>query len=163
MSIQTKHTCSLPATRLIGGKELLLDLYGGPMGTASNEKPTVTLRLTRPSKGSVADGDGEIRDEASVQDVKAGSWQTTSFDISGFTTLLDASDEVTLTLVMDYPASSSPKGPSAHHMGLAGMYVTGATAATGVSAGTVAAVVVVLILLVGGVTAILFIRHRKKK
>lgn len=155
-------TVTLPATRLIGGKELLLDLYGGPMGTESNEKPAVTLRLTRPSKGSVADGDGEIRYEATVQDVKAGSWQTASFDISGFTTLLDASDEVTLTLVMDYPASTSPKGPSAHHMGLAGVYVTGATAATGVSAGTVAVIVGALILLVGGVTAILFIRHRRR-
>ena len=157
-------TVTLPATRLIGGKELLLDLYGGPLGNASSgEKPTVTLRLTRSSKGSVADGDGEIRYEASVQDVKAGSWQTASFDISGFTTLLDASDEVTLTLVMDYPASTAPKGPSAHHMGLAGVYVTGAAAVSGTSTGVVIAVVAGLILLVGGVTAILFIRHRKKK
>ena len=155
-------TVTLPATHLIGGKELIFDLYGGPMGGAASSKPTVTLRLTRASKGSVADGAGEIRYEASVDGIKSGSWQTVSFDITAFTSLLDASDEVTLTLTMDYPPDTAPKGPSAHHMGLAGVYVLGPVAVGGAPTGVVVAVVAVLILLVVGVTLILFLRHRKK-
>ena len=155
-------TVTLPATKLIGGKELILDLYGGPMGSSAEAKPTVTLRLTRASKGSVADGAGEIRYESSVDGIKSGSWQTVSFDITAFTSLLEASDEVTVTLTIDYPADASPKGPSAHHMGLAGIYILGPVAVSGAPAGVVVAVVAALILLVAGVTLLLFLRHRKK-
>ena len=157
-------TVTLPATRLIGGKELILDLYGGPLGASSTgAKPTVTLRLTRAAKGSAADGEGTIRYEATVSEVKSGSWQTASFDITPFTALLDASDEVTVTLIMDYPTDTAPSGPTAHHMGLAGIYVLGPTAAAGTPTGVVVAVIAALILLVAGVTALLFIRHRKRR
>lgn len=157
-------TVTLPATDLIGGKELIFDLYAGQKASAgSSAKPTVTLRLTRPAVGSVAEGQGEILYEASVSEVKSGSWQTASFDITPFTTLLNASDEVTLTLILDYPAATAPDGPTAHDMGLAGVYITGHTAATGTPAGLVIAIVIALILLVAGVFVCLLIRYRKKR
>ena len=157
-------TVTLPATSLIGGKELILDLYAGPMGnTPSTVKPTVTLRLTRAAKGAIAEGMGEIRYEASVQDVKSASWQTASFDISSFTALLDASDEVTVTLVMDYPADNAPNGPTTHHMGLAGVYVTGTTAASSASFWITLAIVALLVLSAVGVAVLLVIRRIKKK
>ena len=157
-------TVTLPATSLIGGKEMILDLYAGPMGnTPSTAKPTVTLRLTRASKGAVSEGMGEIRYEASVSEVKSASWQTASFDISAFTALLDASDEVTMTLVMDYPTDTAPNGPTTHHMGLAGVYVTGTTAASSASFWITLAIVAVLALSAVGVAVLLVIRHIKKK
>jgi hypothetical protein len=157
-------TVTLPATDLIGGKELLFDLYAGPVrnGGSSSAKPTLTLRLTRTAKGSAADGDGEVLYEASVSDVKGGVWQTAVFNISEFTSHLDASDEVTATLLMDYPLDMAGNDAPAHNLGLAGVYVTGNTAASRAPAGVVIAVVIALILLVGAVFAILFLRHRKQ-
>ncbi len=156
-------TVTLPATDLIGGKEMVFDLFAGQLASeASSAKPTVTLRLTRAAKGSVADGDGEILYEASVSDVKAGSWQTAVFHVTEFTSLLDASDEVTLTLLMDYPLDNAPDGPTAHNLGLAGIYITGNTAAAGTSAGLVVGIIIVLILLVAGVFVFLYLRHRRK-
>ena len=155
-------TVTLPASSLIGGREMILDLYGGLLGTTDSEtNPTVTLRLIRASKGSIADGAGEIRYEASVSEIKSGSWQTVSFDISTFTDLLDADDEVTVTLLMDYPIDAAQNGPTAHHLGLAGVYVLGPTASTGISKGVVVVIMVVLGILVAGMTAVLFIRHRQ--
>ena len=157
-------TVTLPATDLIGGKEMIFDLYAGQKAsTGSSARPTVTLRLTRPATGSAADGQGEIRYEASVYEVKSGSWQTASFDITPFTTLLNASDEVTMTLILDYPTSTAPDGSTTHDMGLAGVYLTGHTAATGTPAGLVIGIVAVLILLVVGVFVCLLIRYRKKR
>ena len=157
-------TVTIPATHLIGGKELILDLYGGQMGNEIiGVRPTVTLRLTRPSKGTVADGAGEIRYEASVDGIKSGSWQTVSFDVTEFASRLDASDEVTLTLTMDYPTDTAPNGSTTHHMGLAGVYVVGSTAATGTQKGLVIAVIVVLGLLIVSASIWTILCHRKKK
>lgn len=158
-------TVTLPATDLIGGKELLFDLYAGPVrdGNASAAKPTVTLRLTRAATGSVADGDGEVLYEASVSDIKGSVWQTAVFSVEDFTARLDASDEVTLTLLLDYPLDMEGNGAPAHNLGLAGVYVTGKTAASGTPAGVVIAVTVGLIALVGAVFVILLLRHRKRK
>jgi hypothetical protein len=143
---------------------MIFDLYAGQKAsTGSSARPTVTLRLTRPATGSAADGQGEIRYEASVYEVKSGSWQTASFDIAPFTTLLNASDEVTMTLILDYPTSTAPDGSTTHDMGLAGIYLTGHTAATGTPAGLVIGIVAVLILLVVGVFVCLLIRYRKKR
>ncbi len=158
-------TVTLPATELIGGKELLFDLYAGPVrngSTSSSAKPTLTLRLSRAAKGSAADGDGEILYEAAVSDVKASVWQTAAFNISEFADRLDASDEVTVTLLMDYPLNTAGNDVPSHNLGLAGVYVTGNTAASKVPAGVVIAVVIALIVLVGAVFAILFLRHRKQ-
>lgn len=156
-------TVALPATDLIGAKEMIFDLYAGQTASeGSSARPTVTLRLTRAAKGSVADGDGEIRYEASVSDVRSGAWQSAVFDVTAFTTLLDASDEVTLTLLMDYPAETAQKGISSHDLGLAGVYITGNTAATGTPARSVIAIVIALILLVAAVFLFLFLRHRRK-
>ena len=157
-------TVTIPATELIGGEELLLDLYAGPVRDGQNAaaKPTLTLRLTRAAKGSVADGDGEVLYEASVSDVKGSVWQTAVFNVEEFTARLDTSDEVTMTLLLDYPLDMEGNDVPAHNIGLAGVYVTGNTAASGAPAGLVIGVVVALILLVAAVFAFLFLRHRKQ-
>ena len=156
-------TVTLPATDLIGAKEMIFDLYAGQTASSgSSAKPTVTLRLTRSAKGAVADGDGELRFEASVSEVRSGTWQTAVYDVTAFTTLLDASDEVTLTLLIDYPAETAPSGISSHDLGLAGVYVTGNTAASGTPAGLVVGIVITLILLVAAVFVFLFLRHRRR-
>ena len=157
-------TVTIPATDLIGGKELLLDLYGGQTETSvSSVRPTVTLRLTRPSRGEAADGAEEIRYEASVSDIKSASWQTVSFEISDFAARLDTTDEVTLTLFLDYPPATAPNGPTAHHLGLAGVYVVGSTTAAGTSKGFVIAVIVLLSILVIGATALLAFGKKRRK
>lgn len=157
-------TVTIPAADLIGGKELILDLYGGQTETSvPGVRPTVTLRLTRPSKGAVADGAGELRYEASVDGIKSGSWQTVTFDVADFASRLDTTDEVILTLTMDYPTDTAPNGPTTHHMGLAGVYIEGPTAAAGTHRGLVIAVVAVLGLLIVGASAWMILAHRKKK
>lgn len=156
-------TVTLSATELIGGKELVFDLYGGQIASAgSTAKPTFTLRLTRPSKGALADGDGELRYVASVEELKSGAWQTAVFNVSEFTALLDADDQVTLTLLMDYPVSAAPDGESSHDLGLVGISVVGHTAASESSAGVVIAVVVSLTVLIVCLVALLYLRHKKR-
>ena len=156
-------TVTLPATELIGGKELMFDLYAGPVRNGgSSAKPTLTLQLTRAATGSVADGDGEVVYEASVADVKGSVWQTAVFNVEEFVSKLDASDEVTMTLLLDYPLDTAGEDASSHNLGLAGVYITGHTAASGAPAWVVIVVVIALILLVGAVVVILFLRHRKQ-
>jgi hypothetical protein len=123
----------------------------------------VTLRLTRPSRGEASDGAEEIRYEASVSDIKSASWQTVSFEISDFAARLDTTDEVTLTLFLDYPPETAPNGPTAHHLGLAGVYVVGSTAAAGTSKGLIIAVIVLLSILVIGATALLAFGKKRRK
>jgi hypothetical protein len=157
-------TVTLSATDLIGAKEMILDLYGGQTGSSGSVvRPTLTLRLTRSAKGAVADGDGEIRYEATVSEVKSGAWQSAVFDVTPFTTLLDASDEVTITLLMDYPTETAPEGITSHDLGLAGIHITGHTAATQTPAGLVVGIVIALILLVAAVFVFLFMRYKKKR
>jgi hypothetical protein len=153
-------TASVPATNLIGSKQILLDLYAGPLqNTASGAKPTVTLRLIRSAKGAVSAGDGELLYEASVADVSASTWQTASFDISEFTKLLDADDTVTLSVLVHYPDGSSWSGAS--NLGLAGIYAVGGTTSSGSPSGLILAVVIILVLLAaGGLTFILMRRRR---
>lgn len=156
-------TVTLSASDLIGGKELIFDLYAGQLASAGESaRPTVTLRLTRKAAGAVADGRGEVRCEIPVSEVRSGVWQTASFPISEFTALLDASDEVTLTLTMDYPLGDAPSGSTAHTMGLAGVYITGNTAVSGTPAALVVVIVAVLVLLVAGTVAVLYLRHRRR-
>jgi hypothetical protein len=155
-------TVELPSSRIIGGKELIFDLYAGPVRTGSEggtDKPTVTLRLTRPSKGAGSAGDGTILYEATVTDVKGGVWQTLTFDIASFTEQLDASDEVTMTLLVDYPSAET--WHAATELGLAGVYITGNTAADRPSTGVVVGIVAALVVLV--VVGFLFLRSRRRR
>lgn len=153
-------TTSLPATDLIGSKQVLLDLYAGPLqNTSSEAKPTVTLRLIRSAKGAVSAGDGELLYEASVTDVSASTWQTASFDVSEFTKLLDADDTVTLSVLVHYPDGSSWSGAS--NLGLAGIHVVGGTATSGSSTGLLLAVVIILVLLAAGGLTFLLMRRRR--
>ena len=141
-------TVTIPAANLIGGKELILDLYAGQagaFGASAEERPTLTLRLIRPSKGSASEGDGEILYEASVSEVKGSSWQTATFDIAEFVSHLDAEDTVTLTLLMDHHAADS-----SYNLGLAGVYVTGNTVASKSSKGLVIGIVIALMVIGGG-------------
>jgi hypothetical protein len=141
-------TVTIPAANLIGGKELILDLYAGQagaFGVSAEERPTLTLRLTRPSKGSTSEGDGEILYESSVSEVKGSSWQTATFDIAEFVSHLDAEDTVTLTLLMDHHAADS-----SYNLGLAGVYVTGNTVASKSSKGLVIGIVIALVVIGGG-------------
>ena len=154
---------TLPATGLIGGRELLFDLFAGAMAfeNASDHKPTLTLRLTREAKGAVADGEGELLYEASVSELKGSNWQTAVFDISSFTELLDASDEVTLTLLMDDPEKDS--SVTAYGMGIAAIHVTGNTAASGNSTVTAVVILVILALMVIAAFVFLLIKHKRRR
>ena len=151
-------TITIPAANLIGGKELIFDLYAGQagaFGVSAEERPTLTLRLTRPSKGSTSEGDGEILYEASVSEVKGSSWQTATFDIGEFVNYLDAEDTVTLTLLMDHHAADST-----YNLGLAGVYVTGSTVSSGVSKGLVIGIVIACVVFIGGVFGYLFLKNK---
>lgn len=156
-------TVTLSATDLIGAKEMILDLYGGQIAAAdASAKPTLTLRLTRSAKGAVADGDGEIRYEATVSELRSGAWQSAVFDVTPFTTLLDASDKVTITLLMDYPADTAPDGTTSHDLGLAGIHITGHTAATNTPTGLVVGIVAAVVLLAAVVFVFLLLRNRRR-
>lgn len=151
-------TVTIPAANLIGGKELILDLYAGQagaFGVSAEERPTLTLRLTRPSKGSASEGDGEILYEASVSEVKGSSWQTATFDIAEFVKHLDAEDTVTLTLLMDHHAADS-----SYNLGLAGVYVTGNTVASKSSKGLVIGIVIAILVIGGGTFGYWFWRKK---
>jgi hypothetical protein len=154
---------TLPATQLIGGRELLIDLFAGTAAAenASAHKPTLTLRLSREAKGAVSDGQGEILYEATVSDVKGSHWQTAVFDISEFTRLLDASDEVTLTLLMDDPAADSRV--TAYGMGIAALHVTGNTAASGSNRTLATVILAALGLMVIAAFVFLLWRHKKRR
>ncbi|MBE6653016.1 MAG: hypothetical protein E7610_06340 [Ruminococcaceae bacterium] len=150
----------LPASDILGGKKLLLDLYAGGED-ASVKASRITLRLTRFSKGSTGDGDGEILYEASVGDIRDGVWHTLAFDVGGFTTLLDSDDEVSMMLLMDYGGGASDC--SSAYLGLAGVYVSGNAAAAKHSTGLVIGVVAALSVVVIGVFVFLLIRYRRRR
>ena len=153
-------TALVPAADLIGGKELIFDLFAGQtgaFGVSAEDRPTLTLRLTRPTKGAPSEGDGEILYEASVSGVKGSSWQSVTFDIAEFVSHLDAEDTVTMTLLMDHHAVDS-----SYNLGLAGVYVTGNTAASKNNTGWVVGIVIALVLAVGGVFAYLYRRHKRR-
>ncbi|MBQ9151559.1 MAG: hypothetical protein IJX72_04855, partial [Clostridia bacterium] len=158
---------TVPATKLMGGEDLIFDLYAGsisdPGVSSSNstrERPTVTLRLTRDAKGLASEGDGALLYEASVPGVKDGVWQTAVFDVEAFTSILEYEDEVTLTLLMDYGTDGELY--EINHLGLAGIYITGDTAASQTSPWLVIAIVAVLAVLVVGVFVFLLIRHKRR-
>ena len=139
----------LPASDLIGGEKLYMD-FCAPDGA------TVTLRLTRLSKGAVADGDGTVIYESKVSGVTAGKWQTALFEVQDFTDKLDASDEVILTLLTD-----NAKGTT-HELDVAGLHITG-TGASASQIWLIVGVVVLAILLVAGVVVLLFLRNKRRR
>lgn len=156
-------TVTVPASRLMGGESIILDLYAGmvPGTGASGTMPTVTLRMSCPAKGRVAEGGGAVLYEASVDGVNSGVWQTAVFDVQEFTSLLDISDEVTLTLFMDYSPEDNVLG--AHQMGISGMYITGNTASARMSPGWIIGLIVAVAVIAVAVFLFLFLRHRKRR
>ncbi len=155
-------TVTIPAAELMGGERMILDLYGGMADSAAvNANPTVALRLTSPSTGSIVEGEGAVIYEASVSNVSGGVWQTAVFDVEEFTSLLDISDTVILTIQMDYDSEETIVGTG--QMGLAGIYVTGHIATGQMSIGAIIAIVTVAAIAVIGVFLFLFLRHRKRR
>ena len=157
---------TVPATRLMGGEELLFDLYAGAVrnvhaSSDARQNPTVTLRLTRPAKGLAADGDGALLYEASVSQIKNGVWQTAVFDVESFTSLLEYEDEVTLTLLLDYPIDGGEY--TANELGVAGIYILGNTAAPQTFPWLVVAIVAALAVVVIGGFIFLLVRHRRRR
>lgn len=157
-------TVTLSAAELMGSERVIVDLYAGSLRTAEagGAKPAVTLRLTRPSTGAVSEGEGTLIYEASVSEVSGGIWQSAVFEVGAFTSALDASDEVTLTLLMDY--DPTVKSPSANHMGIAGIYTaTEEKQANTVSAGVIAVIIAVTAIAVIGVVCALFLKNRRRR
>lgn len=155
-------TVTVPAAELMGGERMILDLYGGMAqdSAAGNAAPTVTLQLTSPSTGSIVEGEGAVIYEASVSNVSGGVWQTAVFDVEEFTSLLDISDTVILTIQMDYDPEISVTGTG--YLGLAGVYVTGHIATGQMSTAAIIAIVAIAAAAVIGVFIFLFLRHRKR-
>ncbi len=150
---------TLPASEIMGGKKLILDLYAGEMGHYE-ARPSVTLRLTRPATGLVGDGDGELLYEAAVTGVRDGVWQTAEFDVSEFVNLLDSDDQVTVTVLVDY-GGDGVLHPGTR-LGLAGVYLSGNAVTANHSAGVVIGVVIALSVLVAGVFLALFLRSKRQ-
>ncbi len=149
---------TVDATDLRGRSTLLLDLYSGVIGdTAVTD--SLTLRISRSSKGAASSGDGELIYESTATAISATSWQTASFDVSSLTTLIDKDDTLTLTLILDGPSGS------AHHLGLAGIYATGNARSAGGTPATwvIVLIVVVVILAAAGGVAFLALRARQPK
>lgn len=140
------------AVGLIGGKELRIGLYAGPVGVSSTGTE-ITLRLVRASKGEIAGGDGTVIYESTVRDMQGGSWQTAVFDISSFTSLLDADDTVGLSVWVN------GNDGTAYCLGMESVTVTGVTAHSTASV-VIIVVAVVAILLIAG--AVVFLALRKK-
>ena len=152
-------TVTIPASELMGHTSLILDLYAGiDAPDASAERPTLTLRLTRPATGSPASGEGTVIYEASAARIKDGVWQSAKFEINTFTAKLDDDDTVTLTLLLEY--GDEPVGES--HLNLLGMYAAGGLSAGG-SAATVVIVVVAVIAVLGAAAAAFLLSGKKKR
>ena len=150
-------TVRVPAKLLIGGEKLVLDLYAGDAADPEAGDTAVTLRLTRPSTGATADGNGAILYESRVEGVSGNRWQRATYDVSNFTSLLSEEDEVILTVAVDSPTGD------AFALGLAGVFVTGNTVGLPIPVGLVVTVVVILILVVGGAFLLLLLRNKDKK
>ena len=157
-------TVTLSAAELMERDRIMIDLYAGACRTAEagEEKPTVTLRLTRPSTGAVSEGKGALIYDASVSDVSGGVWQSAVFEVGAFTSLLGDTDEVTLTLLLDY--DPAVKSPSANHMGIAGIYTAAPEEqANALSSGWITVIVaVVAVAVVGGVVLALLSRRSRR-
>ena len=149
-------TATLSADALAEGERILVDLYAGAVKSAEagGVKPSVTLRMTCETS------DGVRIYEAGVSEVSGGMWQSAVFEIGDFVALLDGSEEITLTLIMDYdPAVSSPR---ANHMGIAGIYLAGPEAPKGPSVGVILAVVGGAVLAIACVGCVLFFRNKRR-
>ncbi len=156
-------TVTLSAAELMGSDRVMIDLYAGALRTAEagNAKPTVTLRLTRPSKGAVSEGKGALIYDASVSEVSGGVWQSAVFEVSAFTSLLQDTDEVTLTLLLDYAPDEA--SPSVNHMGIAGIYTAAREEPDNpLSSGVIAVIVaVVAVAVIGGAVLALLSRRSR--
>ena len=153
-------TVTVSAAELAEMDRLTVDLYAGAVKTetATEAKPSVTLRMTR----AAGSDRGAVIYEATAAEVSGGLWQSAVFDIRDFVSLLDGSDEITLTLSMDYdPAAPSP---SANHMGIAGIYVSAEEPAGGtLSGGVIAAIAIGGAVVVLGVAAVLILKSKCRR
>ena len=152
-------TVTLSASEILDGKKLILDLYAGAAGQA-DAVTSVTLRLNRPATGFLSDGQGELLYESTAVGVKDGTWQTVAFEVSDFTTLLDGSDSVVLTISVD--ATVDGESSDAAHIGLAGIYLSGKAPVAQKSPGLVIGVVIALSVAVIAAFLALFLRNRKR-
>jgi hypothetical protein len=147
---------TLPASRLLGGRELLMDLYAG--ADAENAgRPEVTVRLTSPA----TEDRGTVIYEATATEVRDGVWQTAVFDIEDFTASLSRDDEVILTVLMDYPPESAMYEDA--HMGISQISVTGKTGGGQMAPWLIITLIAVpCVLVVGGFVVLLVIRRRRR-
>ncbi len=150
-------TVTVPATSLIGGRELFMDLYAGELtdGTTDQTSPSLTLSLSRPATGDSTAGDGTILYEATVEGVRHATWQTASFPIEDFTERLSADDQVTLTLRLDAPTGST------YELGISEMAVTGTTAGADVAISLVIVLTVLAAMAVVFTVIVLYVRHKR--
>ncbi len=146
---------TIPATALIGGRELSLDLFAGTMDSLPVDT-SLTLRITRAAIGNPADGDGALLYEATVSGLDKAAWKTATFPIGDLTRRLKAGETVTLTLLLDAPAGDT------FELGLSGLYVTGMIAGATVPTTAVVVIVIVIALLVAATVVYLNIRHRRQ-
>ena len=147
---------TLPASRLLGGRELLMDLYAG--ADAENAgRPEVTVRLTSPA----TEDRGTVIYEATATEVRDGVWQTAVFDIEDFTASLSRDDQVILTVLMDYPPESAMYEDA--HMGISQISVTGKTGGGQMAPWLIITLIAVpCVLVVGGFVVLLVIRRRRR-
>ena len=150
-------TVPVSAAELMGSERLVVDLYAGAVkaAEAGGIRPTVTLRMT--CKGSA----GAMIYEASVAEVSGGMWQSAVFEVKDFVALLEGSEEITLTLLMDYDPAASV--PGAHHMGIAGIYLMSPEAPAGLSVGVILAIVGGVVAVVAAAGCVLFLRSRRRR
>lgn len=150
-------TTTLPASALTGADDLLLDLLmscpSGSTGALSGQE--VTILLTRPAKGRVESGDGDLR--CSIPATLTGSgWLTLKADISDFTDLLDPGDEVLLSVLLQ----SDPE--ASYDLYLLGVHLTGVTNDS-TSAVLIVVLVGILVLVLAGMVVFLILRRRHLK
>lgn len=153
-------TVTLSAAELMGGKELILDLYAGEPGDVGSAKPALTLRMTRHATGKAADGDGELIYEATAEGIRDGVWQSVEFDAKDFIDRLDRGDEVTVTLLLDCEFDGHLH--SSCYLGLLGMHVKGSAVAAGGSS-PIVVIAVVAVIAVAAVAIVVFLMGGKKK
>lgn len=142
----------LDGSSLIGGKELLLELC--PRSLTGDAPVSVTVRLVRRSQGLVAKGQGTVLYQATVSDTDPTSWQTVCCDISSFTSLLDADDQVELSVWLDAGEGT------ACELGLRSVQVTGVTSSS-TAATAILIVTGVIVLAVVAAVVILALRRRR--
>lgn len=150
-------TTTLPASALTGADDLLMDLLVScPSGsTGALRGQEVTILLTRPAKGTLESGDGDLRCSIPAT-LTGGGWLTLKADISDFTDLLDPGDEVLLSVLLQ----SDPE--ASYDFYLLGVHLTGVTNSSS-SAVLIVVLVCIVVLVLAGIVVFLILRRRHLK